>query len=115
VLIDFGLSRHDRCLICWMKNFVCLWAQGRISRRNKCWVCAMNRAVTYFHSGFYSTIWRLANGLSVIRPRFRFKKRLYRDPIPPRSHRPDIPAWLQEIILRCLEVEPAARFDTAHS
>jgi serine/threonine protein kinase len=41
------------------------------------------------------------------------KKRLYRDPIPPRSHRPDLPPWFQEIVLRCLEVQPSDRFDTA--
>ncbi len=41
------------------------------------------------------------------------KRRLWRDPIPPRKLRPDCPPWLQEIILRCLEVHPAWRFPTA--
>lgn len=40
------------------------------------------------------------------------RTRLWRDPVPPRKIRPDIPAWLQEIILRCLEVDPARRFQT---
>nr|MBP7618149.1 serine/threonine protein kinase [Geothrix sp.] len=34
------------------------------------------------------------------------KRRLWRDPVPPRRLRPDCPAWLQEVILRCLEVHP---------
>ena len=41
------------------------------------------------------------------------KRRLWRDPIPPRRLRPDCPPWLQEVILRCLEVHPAWRFPTA--
>jgi eukaryotic-like serine/threonine-protein kinase len=38
------------------------------------------------------------------------KKRLWRDPKPPRLIRKDYPIWLQEIVLRCLEVEPAWRY-----
>jgi len=37
------------------------------------------------------------------------KRRLWWDPPPPRALRPDCPAWLQEVILRNLEVEPARR------
>ena len=40
-------------------------------------------------------------------------KRLVQAPPPPRYHRPDLPAWLQEIILRCLETRPERRFATA--
>jgi nucleotide-binding universal stress UspA family protein len=42
-----------------------------------------------------------------------WRHRLYDDPPPPRSIRPDIPPWLQEIILRCLERDPAQRHQTA--
>jgi eukaryotic-like serine/threonine-protein kinase len=38
------------------------------------------------------------------------KKRMWRDPKPPRQLRKDYPLWLQEIVLRCLEVEPAWRY-----
>lgn len=41
------------------------------------------------------------------------KRRLWRDPVPPRKLRPDCPPWLQEIILRCLEVRPPWRYPTA--
>lgn len=41
------------------------------------------------------------------------KRRLWRDPVPPRQLVPDCPLWLQEIILRCLEVMPADRYSTA--
>lgn len=40
-------------------------------------------------------------------------KRLAQSPLPPRCHRPELPAWLQEIILRCLEIRPERRFATA--
>ncbi len=41
------------------------------------------------------------------------KKRLWQDPKPPRCLREDYPLWLQEIVLRCLEVEPAWRYPSA--
>ena len=41
------------------------------------------------------------------------RRRLYIDPLPPRALRPDLPAWLQETILRCLEIRPEARYATA--
>eukprot|EP01035_Chromulina_nebulosa_P005590 gene5590-7578_t len=41
------------------------------------------------------------------------KRRLWRDPTPPRKLRPDYPLWLQEIVLRCLEIEPVWRHPTA--
>ncbi len=40
-------------------------------------------------------------------------RRLWQWPKPPRMIRPDCPYWLQEIILRCLEVDPAKRYPTA--
>jgi nucleotide-binding universal stress UspA family protein len=39
--------------------------------------------------------------------------RLYVDPLPPRALNPSVPPWLQEIILRCLEVLPEDRYATA--
>ena len=42
-----------------------------------------------------------------------FRKRLYREPPPPRSIKPDVPEWMQEIILHCLEVKATKRYATA--
>jgi len=41
------------------------------------------------------------------------RKRLWRDPVPPRAIVPELPEWFQEIVLRCLEVEPKARYQSA--
>src|SRR5438445_3018425 len=41
------------------------------------------------------------------------RRRLWRDPHPPRRLRADYPPWLQEIVLRCLEIEPVWRYPTA--
>jgi nucleotide-binding universal stress UspA family protein len=41
------------------------------------------------------------------------RRRLWRDPYPPRKLRPDYPPWLQEIVLRCLEIEPVWRHPAA--
>lgn len=50
------------------------------------------------------------------------RQRLWMDPVPPRALNPQVPGWLQEVILRCLEPEAAQRhpsaahlaFDLAH-
>ena len=41
------------------------------------------------------------------------RQRLWMDPPPPRKLRPDVPAWLQEIILRCLHPQAALRYPSA--
>lgn len=41
------------------------------------------------------------------------RDRLWLDPSPPSAHVASIPPWLQEIILRCLEVNAATRYQTA--
>ncbi len=41
------------------------------------------------------------------------RRRLWRDPHPPRRLKADYPPWLQEIVLRCLEIEPVWRHPTA--
>jgi len=41
------------------------------------------------------------------------RKRLWREPVPPRVLRPEGPPWLQEVILHCLEVRPERRYQTA--
>ncbi len=41
------------------------------------------------------------------------KRRLWRDPAPPRKLNPALPPWFQEIVLRCLEVKASRRYPTA--
>ena len=41
------------------------------------------------------------------------RQRLWMDAPPPRKWRPDLPEWLQEVILRCLESEAAKRYPSA--
>jgi len=41
------------------------------------------------------------------------RRRLWRDPVPPRALAKGLPPWLQEVILRCLEVDARARYPTA--
>ncbi|MEK6814662.1 MAG: serine/threonine-protein kinase [Nitrospirota bacterium] len=46
-------------------------------------------------------------------PEARARRRLHLDPIPPRVFKPDLPPAWQELILRAIEREPAARFQKA--
>ena len=41
------------------------------------------------------------------------RRRLHRDPVPPRARNPACPPWLQEVILKCLEVDVGERYQTA--
>jgi serine/threonine protein kinase len=41
------------------------------------------------------------------------RQRLWMDPPPPRKLRPELPTWLQEVILRCLEPEADKRYPSA--
>jgi serine/threonine protein kinase len=41
------------------------------------------------------------------------RQRLWMDPTPPRRLRDDLPEWLQEVVLRCLEPEAAKRYPSA--
>jgi eukaryotic-like serine/threonine-protein kinase len=45
--------------------------------------------------------------------RSALRRRLWRDPVPPRAIAPSVPEWLQEVILRCLAPEPSGRYPSA--
>ncbi len=41
------------------------------------------------------------------------RQRLWMDPVPPRKRNPQVPEWLQEVILKCLHPEAAKRYPSA--
>ena len=41
------------------------------------------------------------------------RQRLWMKPAPPQQHRPDLPDWLQEVILRCLQAQAQDRYPSA--
>ena len=114
VLIDYGLSRHDKLPDLLDEEFRLPLGTGPyispeqvLGVRNEPRSDLFALGVLLYHLATGERPFGHPTSVSGL------KKRLYRDPIPPRSHNPAMPNWLQEIILRCLEVEPAARFDTA--
>ncbi len=114
VLIDYGLSRHDKLPDLLGEEFHLPMGTGPyiapeqvLGIRNEPRSDQFSLGVLLYHLATGERPYGHPTSVSGL------KKRLYRDPIPPRSHNPTIPDWLQEIILRCLEVDPKARFDTA--
>jgi serine/threonine protein kinase len=114
VLIDYGLSRHDKLPDLLGEEFHLPMGTGPyiapeqvLGIRNEPHSDQFSLGVLLYHLSTGERPFGHPTSVSGL------KKRLYRDPIPPRVHNPEIPSWLQEIILRCLEVDPAARFDTA--
>ncbi|MBC3806142.1 protein kinase [Undibacterium seohonense] len=114
VLIDYGLSRHDKLPDLLGEEFRLPMGTGPyiapeqvLGIRNEPRSDQFSLGVLLYHLATGERPYGHPTSVAGL------KKRLYRDPVPPRSHNPDIPNWLQEIILRCLEVDPKARFDTA--
>jgi eukaryotic-like serine/threonine-protein kinase len=114
VLLDFGLSHHDRLPDLMQEEFrVPFGTAPYISPEQLLGIRSDPRS-DLFAAGallyFFST-GRRPFGESETMAGMR--RRLWRDPVPPRRLRPDYPPWLQEIVLRCLEIEPAWRYPTA--
>ncbi len=114
VLIDFGLSHHDKLPDLLDEEFRLPMGTGPyispeqvLGIRNEPRSDLFSLGVLLYHLATGKRPYGHPTSVSGLR------KRLYNDPVPPRSHNQAIPKWLQEVILRCLEVEPSARFDTA--
>ena len=114
VLIDFGLAHHSHYpdLLAEELRFpVGNWVY--MSPEQVLGVRCDPRSDIYALGGI---LYELATGrLPFGRPRSiaELRQRLYRDPVPPRAIVAATPEWLQEIILRCLEVDARARYATA--
>ncbi len=114
VLVDFGLSRHDQLpdllaeeFTVPMGTFLYMAPEQYLRQRS-------DLRSDLFALG--TMIYELATGKLPFGSPERLsgvRKRLWRDPVPPRALRADIPEWLQEIILRALEVDPAKRYQSA--
>lgn len=114
VLIDFGLSRHDHLPDLLAEEFrLPMGTAPYISPEQVLGVRSDPRSdlfalgVTLYHLGTGERPFGFPTGLAGLR------RRLRQAPPPPRALRADFPPWLQELILRCLEVDPRQRHATA--
>jgi len=114
VLVDFGLARHDKLPDLLAEQFRVPMGTGPYISpeqvrgvRNDPRSDLFALGVVLYH---FATATRPFGTPTTIRG---LRRRLYRDPVPPCASCPSCPPWLQEIILRCLEVDPRQRYETA--
>jgi len=114
VLIDFGLSRHELLPDLLEEQFHRPVGTTEYMAPEQLMRVRSDRRSDIFALG--AILYQLATGKLPfgIPARMRqVRRRVWRDPTPPRALRPDIPTTLQEIILRCLEPMPDARYSRA--
>ncbi|HXX09326.1 MAG TPA: bifunctional serine/threonine-protein kinase/universal stress protein [Pseudolabrys sp.] len=114
VLIDFGLSRHDQ-----LPDLVQEEAEGPVGTG----AYISPEQVVGNRSDPRSDLFALGVIMYFLATGERpfgepqradnWRRRLWRDPVPPRRRNASVPPWLQEAILRCLEADPEARYATA--
>ncbi|MFA6267210.1 MAG: bifunctional serine/threonine-protein kinase/universal stress protein [Pseudolabrys sp.] len=114
VLIDFGLSHHDQLPDLMQEEFRVPFGTAPYMSPEQLRGIRNDPRSDLFALGvllyFFSTGERPFGESETMRG---MRRRLWRDPMPPRALRPDYPPWLQEIVLRCLETEPGRRHPTA--
>ena len=114
VLVDFGLSHHDHLPDLLDETFQLPMGTGPYISPEQVQYVRNDPRSDIFALGAmlyqFTTGQRPFGSPNTVRG---LRKRLYTDAVPPRALRPDCPAWLQEIILKCLEVKPEDRFQTA--
>ena len=114
VLVDFGLSHHDQLPDLMQEEFRLPFGTAPYMSPEQLLGVRNDPRSDIFALGallyFFSTGVRPFGESETMRG---MRRRLWRDPVPPRRSKPDYPPWLQEIVLRCLEIEPAWRYPTA--
>jgi eukaryotic-like serine/threonine-protein kinase len=114
VLLDFGLSRHDHLPDLMQAEFHLPFGTAPYMAPEQLLGNRQDPRSDVFALGvllyFFSTGVRPFGESETM---YGMRRRLWRDPYPPRRLRPDYPPWLQEIVLRCIEADPAWRCPTA--
>ena len=114
VLIDFGLSHHNQLPDLLQEEFRLPYGTAPYMAPERLLGVRDDPRSDLFSLGvmlyFFTTGVRPFGESETIRG---MRRRLWRDPVPPRKLRPDYPPWLQEVVLRCLEIEPVWRQPTA--
>ena len=114
VLLDYGLSHHDRLPDLMQEEFRLPFGTAPYMSPEQLRGIRNDPRSDLFALGvllyFFSTGVRPFGESETLRG---MRRRLWRDPVPPRGLRGDYPPWLQEIVLRCLAIEPAWRYPTA--
>lgn len=114
VLVDFGLSRHDRLPDLLEEEFALPMGTAPYMSPEQVQFVRNDPRSDLFALGVmlyhFTTGLRPFGSPESVRG---LRKRLYVDPVPPRAIRPDCPPWLQEVILKCLEVRPERRYQSA--
>ncbi|MDC7785368.1 bifunctional serine/threonine-protein kinase/universal stress protein [Rhodoplanes sp. TEM] len=114
VLIDFGLSRHDQLPDLIAEEFDEPVGTGAYVAPEQVRRFRGDPRSDIFSLGV--TMYFLATGERPYGEPEReaeWRRRLWRDPFPPTRWNPLVPPWLQEIILRCLEIDRDARYASA--
>ena len=114
VLIDFGLSHHNQLPDLLQEEFRLPYGTAPYMAPERLLGARDDPRSDLFSLGvllyFFTTGVRPFGESETLRG---MRRRLWRDPHPPRKLRPDYPLWLQEVVLRCLEIDPVWRYPTA--
>jgi serine/threonine protein kinase len=114
VLIDFGLSHHNHLPDLLQEEFRLPYGTAPYMAPERLLGVRDDARSDLFSLGvllyFFTTGVRPFGESETLRG---MRRRLWRDPRPPRTLKGDYPPWLQEIVLRCLEIEPVWRYPTA--
>lgn len=114
VLLDYGLACHDQLPDLMQEEFRLPFGTAPYMAPERLLRMRQDSRSDLFSLGvllyFFTTGIRPFGETETLRG---MRRRLWRDPEPPRRMRPDYPPWLQEVVLRCLEIEPAWRYPTA--